>query len=459
MKVSHTTRQSVMYVLALVVMIFGTIVLVAIAQGYSFDFRSGEIQSRGLVIIDSSPNGATITIDGKTISQKTPHHYEDAKSGTIQLKLEKQDYQKWQAIERVVASEVTFADYAILVPNIIPRQSIPQSSLYSQMVQADNRSRSIALSSTKDILYAITENGDSKQFYQLSDTDKQLGMQIIELQVSNDGSRVLVRQSTASGVAQNILVTVDSSKVLNLNEAYAINFTTLSFNPKNSSELFWLEAGTVRKLQTDNRSINQNIISSVTTFSPQSDRVLVVTTLPTNSQLSQLSSYDLNLSDKKDITNLNTQLKGYQLSFISSRNSEYVSIINNETTELVVIRDPYNKKISSVVAKNVSTMTHSPNGRFLVYLSNFAQHTIDLEFYQHYSYKTTYKDFKNWSWYNDFHLLVSAGNKISLVDYDGQNLYPLSMNDLALSFRSNSRELLLLNKSGGIDEISLTAAP
>ncbi len=83
MKKTKKPLQWLMYTLAIGVLIFGTIALVYFAQGYSYDFKSGQIRNSGLVLLDSRPNGASITLNGKSISDKTPYRYDNAAGGDI----------------------------------------------------------------------------------------------------------------------------------------------------------------------------------------------------------------------------------------------------------------------------------------------------------------------------------------------------------------------------------------
>ena len=50
------------YGVAGAVVVIGTIILIAYGSGYFYDFKTGRLVQRGLLLLDSTPGGATITL-------------------------------------------------------------------------------------------------------------------------------------------------------------------------------------------------------------------------------------------------------------------------------------------------------------------------------------------------------------------------------------------------------------
>lgn len=94
--ISKSTRSALFYIISIAGVVVVTIILVALARGYSYDIFSGQIKENGLVIINSQPSGADISFNGKTSQHKTPYRLVDAEPGDMTIGLNKADYRPWQ---------------------------------------------------------------------------------------------------------------------------------------------------------------------------------------------------------------------------------------------------------------------------------------------------------------------------------------------------------------------------
>lgn len=460
LKISQTTRLWLVSLTAISVVVLGTILLVAFAQGYSYDPINGQVRSSGLVLIDSKPNSASISVNGVDFRKKTPYRYTNAPAGTIRIDLQKDQYRNWSAQENVTAGEVTFADYAFLLPNILQQQSIAQPQPYTTVVQSADNSHTIALAKSPLVLLALNTEGESKELYKpVSQVDPQKQVVDIDsIQVSRDGARVLFRQKLASGAFQKIVVETSNNKVDNLTEEFGLIFDDLRFGLRDSAELFWLETGVVKKVRVNERSISANLINNVASLSIASDRLLVVQTLQPPATTQQLVSYSYDGNDKKDITGLAIDPLGYSMNFIHSRYDEYVTVVHSTSGILELIKDPYSSHQSvTQLGDKVTTLTVSANGRFLVINQDQKMRTIDLEFAEHYNFDTSLEKLEQWSWYDEYHLVLRQNGQLRLVDFDGQNnqLLTNTTDVIGVSIQPDHKTVLPLNTNGKLFKLYL----
>lgn len=459
-KIPPTLRLWVVSLAAIFFIVAGTFLLVAYGQGYTFDINTRQLKSSGLVLIDSNPNGAKISFNNKTTDKETPYRYTNAPAGDIVIKLTKNDYRVWQSIETVINGSVTFANYAFLLPNILPQQNIILSQPLVAIYQSVDHQKTYGLSQSKLIIYTISDTSGTKEIYQ-PPTSVDPTKRVIELsniQISNDGSRILFRQVLANGNFEVNVLQVSSGKVDNLTSEYGFVFNDLRFNPNDSNELFWLETSVLKKIRINEHSISSNLTDDIITYSAERDRILAVEQLVPTETSQKLVSYDLSGNDKKYITSLVPDSSGYALSSIRSRYNDYISVIHNSNGQLILIKNPYNQPVIVDYGERVKNILTSQNGRFVVINQNNAMRTLDLEFSQQYVFNTSLDNLTSWTWFDDYHLVLLQNNQLRFVDFDGQNNQLLTpIPDVAGFAINNSNKLVIpLNNEGNIFKLLLT---
>ncbi|MFZ2804428.1 MAG: PEGA domain-containing protein [Patescibacteria group bacterium] len=78
--------------------------------GYRWNSAKGKVERNGTVILDSTPSGATITIDGQPYSSKSPSTIQDVSPGLHQFSVTKAGYDGWSKSLEVHSELVTFAN-------------------------------------------------------------------------------------------------------------------------------------------------------------------------------------------------------------------------------------------------------------------------------------------------------------------------------------------------------------
>ncbi len=462
------TKSLVLPLVAIIFVFGGTILLVAFAQGYTFDPASRKISTTGLVLIDSSPNDAYITLNNKSLNKKTPYRSTGLSAGDITISLKKDQYRSWFSKQKVVAGEVTFANYALLLPEVLYQESVAAPSKYSQVLQSSSLNKTLALSKDTLTIYSLNNDGESKLLYKPaapSEPSKAI-VAIEKIQVSPNGERSLFTQVLANGERQTIFLHTGDGKFDNLTLEYGYAFVDLRFNPNDANELFWLEAGVLKKIRVSEKSISSNLISSIASLSVTSDRLLVVaqpdsseTSLPLEAQTQKLSSYSFSATDQKQIAQIRADTAGYQLNYIKSRYDDYVAVLYLGSGLLELTRDPYATSYQPQATRyeGVKQITVSPNSRFIVLDQVGVMHTLDLEFNQQFESQTSTAKLQSWAWLDNYHLVLQQDSQLRLVDFDGQNnqlLTPIKdVSSVAVSI--GSKTLMPLNSTGELFKLWL----
>lgn len=92
------------------------------AKGYTFT-KTGQVEKRGIVLINSAPVSSRISIDGKDIGKKTDYKLEISE-GSHSLKLEAEGYRTWQTNFTIRSEQVEWFYYPYLIPNEINQEVI-----------------------------------------------------------------------------------------------------------------------------------------------------------------------------------------------------------------------------------------------------------------------------------------------------------------------------------------------
>ncbi|MFO0862654.1 MAG: PEGA domain-containing protein [Candidatus Saccharibacteria bacterium] len=453
MKKTRKPLQWLMYTIAIGVLIFGTIGLVYFAQGYSYDFKSGQIRNSGLVLIDSHPNGASISLNGKSISDKTPYRYDNATGGDISVNLQKNGYRDWTTKQTVVPGEVTFIEYPLLLPDNLPRQQIAEPVTLSGLNNDFEHKKAVSVSGQKDV-YFITENGTATRIYSA-------GVNTIDsAEISPDGNRALIRQTNTDSSINQILVSTNGATVINLTAEYGFVFSNLQFSPQNSADLFWLENGLVRKIDTNNKSISSALLSDVISYSLSRDRIIATLPGTIPSLTNMIVSTNLSGSDRYDVAALPADTLGYNAILVHSRFHTYLAVLaNSEPKKLYYIYEPLSRNaLPFKIADNVTFFSASPKQKFLTYLTTDGIHSIDLETNREYHHALDTKPITAINWFDDYHVILQAGTVGTIIDFDGYNQQVITTNSTpGYLLPNDSKSLLYLDLAKGMEKVFLEA--
>lgn len=85
-------------------------VVVFYTAGYRWNPKKGKIERNGTVLVDSRPVGASITIDGRPIGERTPVTIQNMPPGLHGFGITKDGYHEWKKSLDVLAEHVTFAN-------------------------------------------------------------------------------------------------------------------------------------------------------------------------------------------------------------------------------------------------------------------------------------------------------------------------------------------------------------
>ena len=119
---AHTIRIMVGYVLIAIALILTTTILIYQAYGFGVD-RNGKVIQNGLVFVSSTPNPATIYVNGKKNDNQTNARLL-LSSGQDTFSLQRDGYREWKRAVSVEGSSVERFDYPFLFPKTLQTSGV-----------------------------------------------------------------------------------------------------------------------------------------------------------------------------------------------------------------------------------------------------------------------------------------------------------------------------------------------
>lgn len=414
-----------LYGSAITTIIIGTALLVAIARGYRYDFLNRRITQTGLVIIDSKPNGATIYVNDYKISQKTPYRIEAANIGEMTIKLQRNGYRDWFRRFTVRPEEVSFLDYAWLLPTTLDYdQPLPNVKPTRIVQSGDHRKTFYTIKTDTDIsVWQYLGQSTPQRIYTAPPAVGPNPIKDIDsVQVNTDGSQLQFRLLT-DGDSPTIIKNVGANESYNIADIFKIKSGSIYLNPNNRNEPLWLDNGRLTRLNLDGKTISAPLAENVTAVKLKVDKVVYSTVNPETkkteryfSTTSLERSFRLNLPDETDTG-------AFTFDYSRFRDTDYVYCLSQSTKKLYIIADPTSGSArTSVYGQAVTSFIISPSSRYVMTNNRGRLNTYDFELGYYYSNDAAkLDDLRDWLWVDDNHIIAQTNNAIRLIDYDGYN--------------------------------------
>ncbi len=460
--ISKQTRTAIFYIASILIIVIGTIILVALARGYSYDFFNGQIKENGLVIVNSIPSGASISFNGNVTKYKTPYRLVNAEPGSLTVSLKKAEFRDWQKKLIVQAQEVSFADRALLIPQTIFYENLYGSFRVAASLQS-NDNRKVVFVTDKPTLSIWMSEGEKApvKIYQVPTPDKpeETITSISDLQLSpNNGSQLLFKVTSQARSNYLTLPTIENQIPININNTFGINSGNLTFNPTNNHEFYWLDSGLVRKINLDSKNTGDILVDNIIYIKVDSDRIFYISAATPNNLSRELWGMDLNGVRKIKILNSVVDSPDYQIDYTRVNQKDYLVLLASKDKTATLYSDIYNQLQSSVLSKDAVGFTFSPNGTYLVVNNNNSTKSFDLDLVKHYNFKTDLAGLSDWRWLDDYHLLIITNGKLRIMDFDGQNDQLISASGDIVSNVLPNNDIKSINyvSSGQVKKLHLT---
>ncbi len=241
-KRSHTRRLFLGYGLMAIVIGLGTILLVLLAYGYTFDRTSRTVIQNGLLFVRTEPVNGSVYINGELRGSGNQRLVLPA--GSYDIEVQADGYRTWRNSIDLAGGAVERFQYPLLFPDEIAEQTYRTFSTEPRLmtVSPDRRWLLIQESEQVDafVLFDLRQQINLPTFFSLpagiiSNTTEDSQLEVIEW--SNDNEHLIVRH-TSEDLEEYILLNHDDvSQSQNLSTRFAdVDFTDISLVDKQADQ-------------------------------------------------------------------------------------------------------------------------------------------------------------------------------------------------------------------------------
>ncbi|HVE80732.1 MAG TPA: PEGA domain-containing protein [Candidatus Dormibacteraeota bacterium] len=439
------------YLLAAVVIAAGTILLVAYGNGYSYNFKAGRLVRNGLVIFETLPNGASVQVDGRVVKHKTPYR-KTFEAGTYKFVLKKEGYRSWQKDIRMVASEVSLHQYILLLPDKFESEPIvTHESIGRSAASPDRRRLAYTVVSGPEAGLWVMDTGNKSRLkaYALQPAAEGTGIETVEeLQWSKDNSHILVK-SVYSGKPRYLMVAANGSDpAINITDQLKFDFASLTMNPSNWRELYWMSPEGLRRIDLSAQTISAVIAQHAAAFAPADDKVIYI---DTSTPSPTLQSVDRG-GQRRIILKQLTAGSRYQLATGSFRGEVQIGILVD--SNLWVVKNALRDKKTRLALAGVDGMLFSPEGRFISTAAGNRLVTYDIEKSQVWQFESASAAPSNVAWLSEYYLLYVRDGHTIISEYDGANAASLGPASGLVHGTGDSKEVIISEQLNGRHQLS-----
>lgn len=400
--------------------------LVAYGEGYRYSLKESTVYRTGLILIKTQPSGLVVKLDRKPLGHKSPTNV-SRRGGTYTVSINKTGFHPWTKAVTVVSSQVESLQYVIMLALDMPRTILDsRAQIIAQSVSSDRRHLAYVTGGSDPAIYTLdtsNQNAAPVRLYQPRPaTETAPAETLTDVAWSDDASHLLI-VSKVGEVVTHRLASAGGGEPVNLTSTYGFNFTGLRFSGSNWQQLYWISPDGLRRLDVGAQAVSGVLADKVSQFVVAGNRILYVQ----KTELGQtLWSTDAR-GRRQELIPALPESDGYAIDTARFNNNDYLAVVPAKTGVGTIYAGIYDANpTSQVLARNVTTPTFAPDGHLLAFSSPTGISVYDLERFEVEKRSVVYPfptpaGLSAVTWFDSFHLLMTATDRVVWSDFDGQN--------------------------------------
>lgn len=443
-------KQLIQRVAIYSVMSTAVVVLVAILVffmlGYQINQKQGTIEQGGLVQFNTSPAGANVVIDGKSLGTRTASR-KTLSSGQHFISMEQTGYKAWQKSVEVLPGTVLWLTYARLVPNELKPTNVADFSTVTSTSAAPNRQQmaiktdaslpQIQLADLTRDEVEVTPLELPATSYTAPAPEKAQSFTIQEWDASS--RYLLVKHLYDDDKVEWLVVDTDNvAETKNVTTLLGINPTKLVFRGNDSSIMYALVDGAVREVNLNAATLSGPMVSGVAEFSVYDSTTIAYVSLPDPATGVRTVGYMTDGASKPRTLRTFTDAAEVPLHIAIGKyfSDYYVALGHGETVEIMKgslprsdAETPSAYKVTSTMAipNGVQSLSIRTSGRFVVAQSagGYMTHDIELDKTSTTTMAGATVDSKEPTWIDPYTVWSDLDGSLRLYEFDGANQHTI----------------------------------
>lgn len=429
-----------------------TIALLYVALGYRLG-KSGEVVRSGMLLVDSKPESAKVTINGEEKDSSTPSRFV-LPAGAYDLNLQREGYRPWNKTVDLGVSAVREVYYPRLLPLELTPRSLIKVTAPDVISQSRDRKLIFTYSTEMENPSLITLNGSKAPETQplalptsIPRENSLLGS-LEPIEWSDDNRHVLVLQTLSAGKKRLLSIDVGRpERSIDITALFKNKIPTdPHFVPGTTDEFFAIQADQLNRYELSGSKITP-LLKQVKSYAIYNKNTVSFARISNDKKVLEYGV----LSDDGAVVVArgSVQTKDPLTSYDEFDDYTYLTIGSSSDARATIYRDPLKKPILAkqlpyayIKLPAIESLELSENNQFL--LARSGQKVVVYNFDEALQYTYTLpKDTTTVEWLDGWHLqLKTEENKTYLAEYDGQNLSELVDVSLGNALFSNDQKFL-----------------
>ena len=444
----------IFYVVLCATVATSVFILILVTNGYWYDIANNKIEQRALIQFNSTPTGASVIVDGKSVSGNTANKVM-VDPGTHIITIKKDGYQPWSTKISAKSGSLIWVNYARLIPNAIKTKTIKKYSKVDQSVSSpDGKFIILQPDTSLPKFELINIDGDDTNYsaliipnggYTIS-TDNQQQFKIMSW--NNDDKNVIIKHSYENKIEWLDMNLTDST-TKNLSQIFDLSFIKIEFSSDDGNSIYVLcDNGDLRKIDIGSSTMSRAIIDNLIDFNIYNNKTIAYKSKKNDLNDQQIGIYQdgNNLSSKimnarsdETVNFALTSYYGNDYLVVSVDNKIYIyagSFPKSESDDSLKLANTF------VASDKIINLSFGRDGRIVVFKDkNNTYGYYDIE-RQVGGVSSNTIAFDGINWFDgSYYLWADVDNKLSIWDFNGDN----KTNDL-LDVASN--QIVVLNDNG-----------
>lgn len=429
------TLRTLQYSVLTILVILGTIILVLAGQGYDLDPGTGQVIRNGLILVNSTPEGAQVTINGVAESDLTPASF-PVPDGEYEVSINLGGYRPWQKNLQLDGSEVEWLYYPLLIPSSLETDNLTVF-LRPEFIGPSPSGETLLVrqSQARPVLNLLEFSASGVS----NERDLSLSAELLNLGSNQapgkfgfagwaDDERHALLTHSRGGRIEYIWLDVQNVALSrNLNDDFGLNLDDVRFIDGDSNRLIGLVDGDLRRINLDSDTISAPVIRSVDRYVLHEDRFIVfIQNREPGSQLGLIEGDN----EAQILEELPRPAGNYRLEFAQFDDVFYLALLDRSSGQASLAANPHVRPESEAESPLVFNLTgasqisFSRNGQFITIQAGQRFLTYDLDYKRRYSFRIDYAlaAAETAQWLDGYRLsLVGNDGVLRAFEFDGQN--------------------------------------
>ncbi len=436
------------YTLMAIAVISIVAILILVIQGYRYNRYDGKLEQGGLVQFNSRPAGATVTVDGVTLGNKTASKI-TLTSGRHEITMARDGYTNWKKQVTVKPGGVLWLNYAQLFPTApTVTTSAAFAAVDSALASPDRKLMAVIPASTTPEISLVTLNSDTSTTTKVtiptdSFTAPENGAtQAFNLISWDKDSHMLLIKHTYGDKTEYLSTDIRNGVTYNISTRLGVDVAKVMYSRSDSNVVYILTTThELRRGNSNDTVLSGPIATNISDMAMTEQNLLTYTTLADNKGVRTVGYVSSGSTKAKTIASY-SDIGAAPLDIATGNyyGDRYTAVLHGQTLDIFVGSLPGSDNTGNISLTRVAqapavngedTVGFSPGDNRIVYATHGTTAVAyDLELAQSslitLAGTTPAVVTKQSSvtpglqWFDNYHVMTTGG-PLYVYDYDGTN--------------------------------------